>query len=203
MLIRKANIDDFKSLCIIRDPLILTPDRLSEFKTKEDFARQGYLLDEYPENVFQNDLRKIFLVSEIDSNICGYIRIDDEVENDFIQMINSGEIIWLDDGFKKKYCKLPHYEVGAILVDLKSHQKGIGKMLLDSAISEILSAIPENQNEEILFSFVMIEPITNEASIKFHNKNDFIKVAEMKPCKLFGFEGYKSFLFARTIKKSV
>ena len=159
-------------------------------------------MDEYPEIVFSKDLSKIFLVAESYSNLLGYIRIDNEVDVDFKKFDLNGDIFWNESIYKKIYYRNPHFELGAILVDSKARGEGLGKILLDYSLAAILSEIPETQKEVTLFSFIMVEPLKNLASLKFHQKNGFAKVAELKPCDLYGFKGYKSILLAKDIKKS-
>jgi len=202
MLIRRADARDYIRLKEIRDPFVLTPELLGKVKSIKDYSKDGFLLDEYLENEFNKDLSKVFLVSESDSNLLGYIRIDNEIDRDFKKFDLEGDIVWNVPSYKGKFYITPHFELGAILIDSKERGKGLGKILLDYSIAAILSEIPEIQKETTLFSFIMVEPIKNLSSLTFHEKNGFIQVAELKPCELFGFKGYKSILLAKDIKKS-
>jgi len=202
MLIRTADNRNYAHLREIRDPIILTSELLGKEKSASDFSKNGFLLGEYPEDEFIIDLSKIFLIAESDSNLLGYIRIDNAIDADFKKFDLQGNINWTDLSYKNQFYKIPHFELGAILVDSKERGKGVGKVLLDYSLAAILSEIPEIQKEATLFSFIMVEPIENRASLKFHQKNGFIKVAELKPCELYGFKGYKSILLAKDIKKS-
>jgi GNAT superfamily N-acetyltransferase len=202
MLIRRADVRDYIRLKKIRDLFVLTPELLGKLKSADDFSNDGFLLGEYLEDEYTNDLSKIFLIAESDSSLLGYIRIDNVIDPDFKKFDLHGDINWTDSDFKNKFYKTPHFELGAILVDSNERGKGVGKVLLDYSLGAILSEIPKMQKETTLFSFIMVEPIENKASVRFHQKNGFIKVAELKPCELYGFKGYKSVLLAKTIGKS-
>lgn len=202
MLIRRADARDYIRLKEIRDPFVLTPELLGKVKFAKDYSKDGFLLDEYPEYIFVKDLSKIFLIAESDSNLLGYIRIDNEVDADFKRLDEQDDIKWTESNYKNIFYKNPHFELGAILVDPKARGRRLGKILLDYSLAAILSEIPEIQKEITLFSFILVEPIKNLSSLTFHEKNGFIQVAELKPCELFGFKGYKSILLAKDIKKS-
>jgi GNAT superfamily N-acetyltransferase len=202
MLIKRVEAKDYKKLSKIRSSFILTPERIGKIKSAKEYSEEGFLLEEYSEEIFEKDLKKIFLIAESDSTLLGYIRIDNEIDENFINMDSKNEILWLEDTYKSIYYKIPHFELGAILVDSKSQKRGVGKLLLDYSLAAILSEIAEIQNQVTLFSFIMTQPIKNQISENFHKKNGFVKVAELKPCNMFGFKGYQSSLYAKTFGKS-
>jgi len=202
MLIRRADIRDLNAIKEIRDPFILTPERLGRVKSAEEYSKNGYLLDEYPENIFIEDLNKIFIVAQSESKILGYVRIDNKIDDDFKKMDELGDILWNEADFKGIYYKYPHFELGAILVEKGAQRNKVGSTLLDYALAAILAEKDVLKRDDWLFSFVMVEPIKNESSLRFHRKNGFIKIAELKPTNLFGFQGYKSILMAKSIDRA-
>jgi ribosomal protein S18 acetylase RimI-like enzyme len=202
MLIKRAVSEDYPALEKIRDAFVLTPSLLGKEKSAKDYSKNGFLLGDYSEKTFLKDLNKIFIVAKSESGLLGYLRVDNEVDKDFKKMDEHGDINWTNQEYKKSYYQNPHFEIGAILVDSKFQNQGVGNILIDYAFASIISEIPKSQDIVTIFSFIMMEPIGNEASLRFHTKNGFIQVAELKPCDLFGFKGYKSILLAKEIKRS-
>jgi len=194
MNLRQVKLEDFAQIEKIRSKHKLNPSLL---KTKEDaqhFSKSGFLLGEYPITDFINDLNKIFIVAEEDSKILGYIRIDDFLDKDFIELDIGNKIIWKEVKYKKHYYIEPHYELGAILVDESCRGKNVGGSLLEDAIKRI-----QEKKGNMLFSFVVTSPVENTASLQFHKGKDFVEVANLTSIDLFGYNNYSCILFVKEL----
>jgi ribosomal protein S18 acetylase RimI-like enzyme len=144
----------------------------------------------------QEDIKKLiddaflFLVLEENSQIKGYCIAVKEKE--FHDTENK---VWFDLRAKKLY-----YEdkgaltIEAIAVSPQFLHQGVGSALLSEVEKEMII-----NKMHYLFSIISISPIENKASVLFHEKHHFLKIAESKKKTLFEIENYSAALYFKEL----
>lgn len=187
-MIRHARESDYEKIITIREPYLLDTDRINDYGYRWRMQQSGFI-GNLSEVEFQKDLHHLFLVSEDESGMLGYLRIDRDHEYQ-----DNDKKIWLRDVFKKEYFTGHHAEIGMIGVRSDMKGRGIGSDLLTEAITQL-------QGKDIawLFSIVVFSPITNFPSMMFHEKHEFIRVAISRPHHHFDMEDYQSILYKKPL----
>lgn len=185
-MIRNALESDFENIANIREPYIVDIDRLSDSDYRWKMQKSGFI-GRLTKVEFETDLHHLFLVSEDDTGIVGYLRIDRDHEYK-----DNDKKLWLYENAKDEYFTGHHAEIGMIGVRSDMKGTGVGSRLLSYALSEL-------QNKEIkyLFSIVVLSPITNFPSMMFHEKHGFERVAVSYPHHHFEMENYQSVLYKK------
>jgi GNAT superfamily N-acetyltransferase len=189
-MIRPAEISDFNAISNIKRSLALEIDRVNDYKYKINIQRKGFLIpSDYTQEEHVVDINKIFLVYEEEGLVKGYIRIDEKQELD-----QNADVYWFKPEIKKIYFSPLHANIGGIAILADTRRKGIASKLIARSIEEV-----KKKNINYLFSFVTLSPFINIPSIILHEKSGFDRIAVSKPHKLFGMDGYQSFLFGKNI----
>lgn len=187
-MIRHAAVSDYDEIHDIRKPYALDPDHLSIGEYRYAMQKSGFIGSMSPIK-FQEDVHQLFLVDEDKSGILGYVRIDSDRE-----YIDNDKKIWLSDQYKNDYFSEPHAEVGMIGVRHNAKRIGVGSGLLDYA-----AQLLQKKNITMLFSIVVISPLTNIPSIMMHEKFGFERVAVSVPHHHYDIENYQSILYMKQL----
>lgn len=189
-MIRQATKQDFEEIYKIRQSLGLKRENLTDTEYRRSIEKNGFLLfSELERTEFENDLEKIFLVAEEEGKIVGYIRIDTEQE-----LKDESHATWIRADVKPFYSSHPHADIGGIAVLPGNSHKGIGSCLLEAAEDEV-----RKKGVAYLFSFVVSAPIINKASIVFHEKHGFERIAIISVEELFELKNYESILYGKRV----
>lgn len=189
-MVRDIDLNDFKNILSIKSRLALDLTKLVDNNYIIDCERTGFLIPSvYSKEEFIQDLLKTFLVYVQGGKIVGYLRIDEKPE-----LRKTTEVEWFKPEIKDVYYSYPHAEIGAVAVLKEYAGNKIASQMLIEAEREVKS-----KGNTYLFSLVAISPIHNHPSMKFHEKNDFERIALSKPHTLFGIENYQSVLFAKEL----
>ena len=192
-MIRQVRAEDYDDIKSIKETLLLNSSRINEPEYHVKTEQAGFFLYKKQQTVeeFTKDLQKIHLVYEENDQVKGYLRIDDsqEMEND-----TDVDVLWYKPEMREIYFSVPHAAMAGIGLLPEFANKGIAKELLDSAIREV-------RKKEIpyLFSFVAVSPMTNIASLLFHERNGFGRIACCTTSEMFGLKNYQSFLFGKKL----
>lgn len=187
---RQAISSDFADLKHIIDVSGMDVERLSDPAYRLDVQKKGFLIrSEYTHERHAGDMKKIYLVAEIEQKVVRFLRIDQEQEADA-----SDEMFWYQPQLKEVYFSLPHADVGGLAVLPHVGRGGIATQMLHHAEQEVLK-----KGINYLFSFVVFSPVTNLPSLLFHEKYGFERVAVSLPHTLFGMQGYQSILYAKKL----
>lgn len=185
-MIRHVLPIDYESILHIKQVLALDVSRLGDSSYKLEIEQKGFLLPSpYLPDDFHKDLRKVFLVSEMEGKVVGFLRID-EIQ-DFRK---DSPLEWLRPEFKETYFSTPHAVMGGIGVLPEYTHRGLATQLFNEGKKEVIA-----RNIPDLFSLVTTSPVCNYPSLKFHEHAGFIKVAEREKGEVFGLHNYQSVLF--------
>jgi ribosomal protein S18 acetylase RimI-like enzyme len=155
-------------------------------------SKQGFLLGRESNESLKELLEKahIFLVDEEEGKVKGYIIADHTKE-----FKDNENKVWLDAKAKEYYYEDDQsMTIESIAVSNNHLHQGVGSKLLLYLEDELIS-----RQYKYLFSIISIAPVQNDASVSFHEKNHFRKVAESKPRTLFEIENYAAALYFKEL----
>jgi len=192
-MIRRALLSDLDN---VYDLYSIQSTDISQINNSEYSAQvqtNGFIVPLESKESIKDQIQNHFLfnVYESDGEITGFIDFNKEIY--FPE--EADNIIWLDKKLKDVYfhddSSIALHE---IVVNKEHRGKGVGRKLLENAISELSS-----RKYQHIFSIVALSPLTNCPSIIFHTKNKFERVCVTMPINLFGLENYQSLLFYKKI----
>lgn len=192
-MIRKATPDDLETIFSLYEANSLDISRITDPVYATKVQRDSFLIALEDKNEMLDRIQSnlLFLVYETEGKVVGFININKEIY--FPE--DADNIIWFDDSLKKSYfhsdTSITFHE---IIIDREYKGQGIGKKLLD----ESLKTLKEKQYTD-LFSIVAFAPVTNCASLLFHERNEFQRACVSMPFDLFGLKNYMSLLFHKQI----
>ncbi len=188
-MIRKAELADFKAITHIKESLALDISRLNNPAYRVQIQRSGFLLLGEPSEKEFASASANYRLFEQDNEIIGYVRLEGEQdisEDDFMY--------WYRPEMKKLYYAKPHAYVKGIGVLPKLKGQGVAAKLLKASEEQVRA-----QKIPWLFSEIVASPVTNIASMIFHEKNGFQRVAIGKPRENSGMQGFYEILYAKQI----
>ena len=190
-MIRQALLQDSARIFQIFIENALDLSRLNDNFYVQEISKIGFIIGDEKEEDFKNLIKEkkySFIYKE--DRILGFFFGDHDT--DYIDDENK---TWFDLEAKELYytdsatCSL-----GLIVIDKSSKGRGIATKLLKH-----FEGVLRRDGYRYLFSMVRFLPVTNEASIQFHLKNGFKKIAESKPTTKNGLENSASYLFFKKI----
>lgn len=189
-MIRRATAQDYEAIKSLKQVLGIQREKLRDQQYKFLLQKKGFLLfPDLEKSDFERDLKKFFLVYEINNVVAGYIVIGTEQE-----MKEESSAYWLNENFKSTYFAHPHADINVIVVSPDANHKGVGTALLKAVEQEI-----RKQNIPYLFSLVVLSPLTNVPSLLFHEKHGFDRIAITSYPELFGIKNYQSILYGKKL----
>ena len=194
-MIRQYQNVDFEQIITIYNTTKLNRSRLDNPQYVSRIQRDGFLLgvDNSAEIKSEIDGSLQTLVYEDNSKILGFIIADHSKKQ---QYIDDEYKTWFDTGLKTAYYQdTVSMTLATVAVDPNSLQKGIASQLLDS-----LEIFLREKKYKYLFSIICMSPLTNCASIVWHSKQGFKRLAMSRPRpQLLNLEWYSSVLFYKKI----
>jgi len=189
-MIRQAQPTDYEAIKDIDEKLTIDTQKISERDYLSNMERSGFLVQNtFTLEKFEKEITTTFLVTEIEEKIVGYLRIEDAtyLDKERPAIVYKPELV--ESQIKKPYKYLDRI---SLLPEYRG-RKLASKML--TAAEKLL------KNEEVgyLYSFVVVSPITNTASIIFHDYNGFERVDISKTFTFAGFENYQSFKYCKKL----
>ncbi|MGC1176652.1 MAG: GNAT family N-acetyltransferase [Candidatus Saccharimonadales bacterium] len=195
-MVRSAELTDYDSIVQIREDLAVDISSLGESEYRVQIQQNGFLLPlGLSIEEFEQDLSQ-YIVSALDGEVVGYLRLDLDEERE----IEPEETVsWFNNNLKDLYFSTPHANIGGVGVQMGTKRTGLGTALLQDAEQQAYAMrIP------YLFSSVVSSPITNFASILFHEKNGFERVAIYSTqVKYLGMAYFQSILYAKRLFRSL
>jgi ribosomal protein S18 acetylase RimI-like enzyme len=190
-MIRHVAQRDYSDILLIKKKLLLDASKINEPSYRVTTEKSGFFLYKKPQSmeVFVNDLEKVYFVYEENGKVKGYVRIDKEQE-----MARDAYVFWFRPELKDLYFSLPHAAMAGIGLLPEIAHKGIAKELLAAATAEV-----KKENISYLFSFIALSPMTNIASMLFHERNGFERIATCTIPELFGLKNYQSILYGKKL----
>lgn len=188
-MIRRAQTADFEAITKTYENLALNVPRLTKDSDyRLQVQRSGFLLSgELGFNEFQQEVQG-YSVYEDAGKMVGYICIEEEPET------TKEQWSWFREDLKALYFSEQRANLGRIGVLPTAKQHGVATALFQDAERRLRAKkVPG------LFSFVVLSPVTNFPSMMFHEKHGFERVAVMKPCFLYGMDGYQAFMYGKKL----
>jgi len=192
-MIRQARLADLDKIYLLYRSLSLDRSKLNDPGYLVYIQQQGFLLGLETKATFKKKIlrAKEFLVAEKNRKIIGYIVADYREKNCEEDRRQS----WFDRVWRRRYFRHPRsMVVDSCGVDGDYRGNGIGSGLL-KRLEKNLKA----QKFRYLFSSVALSPITNCATILFHAKNGFQRVATSRPGALYDLAYYVCLLMGKKI----
>ena len=189
-MIRTASPKDFPDILEIKKQYALNISEISNPEYRKSAEKSGFLLPgDYTKEEMQELINEIFLVDEEYGKVVAYFSIISKQE-----LNPKSEREWLIPELKDVYFSSPHGEIWGMAVSEEFGNRGIAKKLLERGLAEV-----KNWGASYLFSFVVYKPISNLASIRFHERNGFQRAAIRQPSPFMGIDNYQSIVYARKI----
>lgn len=190
-MIRQAKRTDYEAIMANEKLLELDVTRISDKEYRILKQKRGFLIPERPtKEAFEKELENIYLVYEDGHGIIGHVRIDAQIER-----VSIRESHWLNEELMHAYFNEEHAYLGRVAVHPDHRHKGIAHQLVAEAEKQLLE-----QGIHYLYLFIVMSPLTNLASIIFHEQNDFIRIDVATPFAFAGMEHYQSFMYGKKLK---
>ena len=189
-MIRQAELADFDAIVHIRESVALDVDRLDDTDYRVQIQRDGFLL---PTGLsierFQAEFYQTCSVAEREGQVVGYVRLQEDQD-----MPPGAEVSWMRPDLKDAYYANPHAGIYGIAVLPEAKQHGVATEMLQAAERQVRA-----RNVTWLFSEIVTSPVTNLASLIFHEKNGFERVALTEPTQAYGMEGFQNLLYGKKL----
>lgn len=189
-MIRSAEPSDYEGITAIRDALVLDVAGLNRPEYVAKLEENGFLV---PVGLARSDFEdhaSDYIVSEIDGEVAGFLRLDDEQE-----MEAHEEPRWKNPELEEIYWSAPHVSIGKIAVAPAMKKRGIAGTMLAEAEQRAKA-----KGVKFLFSFIVTcDPPTNYPSISFHTRNGFQVAAPLEPQVAYGIPDYVATLYGKRL----
>jgi len=188
-MIRQAELADFDAIVHIRESVALDVDRLDDADYRVQIQRDGFLL---PTGLSLERFQAVlpsYSVAEREGQVAGYLRLQENQA-----MPPEADVFWLRPDLKDAYYSKPHAGIYGIGVLPEAKQHGVATEMLEVAERQVRA-----RNVTWLFSEIVTSPVTNLASLIFHEKNGFERVALTEPTQAYGMEGFQDLLYGKQL----
>ena len=189
-MIRPATLTDYEAIAGIRQSLALDTTKLGDSVYVEQVQQDGFLVavDINPETFAENVAN--YIVGETDDGkIGGFLRLDNEQE-----MAHDEVPDWYNPYMAAVYWSLPHANIGKIAVLPSATRQGLGTQMLARA-----EQLTREKQIPWLFAYVAYKPITNYASMGFHERNGFHQLALEQPQSAYNMQDYQGMLYDKKL----
>lgn len=193
-MIRNAIPTDLKRLQEIYRNVTIDRSKLGDPVYETTIQQNGFLIGTDEPHTLVEELTGAhhFLVSEDNDKILGYMIADHRQEQKYY---DDEYKTWFDQSLKEIYYSDPKsMSLSTVAVDRKSSGKGIATDLL-MYLEESL----RKENFTHLFSIVSLAPLTNCASLLWHTKQGFKRMAMGRPRRLFELDNYAAVLMYKKL----
>ncbi len=192
MSIRLAKTDDLPQLFDLYKGSILDRELLYDRNYRYRVQKDGFLLGLDTKKDLEQLIADsgLFLVSEEQSEILGYV-----ITNHSVEFLDDKYKTWFDEEIKTVYYKSPKsISIHTLAVHPNYRSTGVASRLL----LELEKTLKE-QGIKYLFSVISLSPLANRASLLFHTRHCFKRLAMSSPRKLFELDNYSSVLMYKKI----
>jgi N-acetylglutamate synthase-like GNAT family acetyltransferase len=196
-MIRQAELSDLNDIVRIRESVTIDMDRLDDLEYRVDMQRNGFLLPSGPNAEELREELSQYSVSEHEEQVVGsfYVHADQIIPQE-------QNVFWLKPNLRDAYYSSPQGRIGGISVSPDSRQKGVATEMLHAAEKRFRA-----EGIHWLFAFIVLTPVTNFASMMFHEKNGFDRVATSSPYLFeagngFQIEGYQFMLYGKQLAEA-
>jgi len=189
-MIRPATLPDYEAIAGIQQSLALDTTKLEDSDYVERVQQDGFLLNlDINQETFAANVAN-YIVGETDEGkIGGFLRLDDEQE-----MAQDERPQWFNPYLAAVYWSLPHANIGKVAVLPSATRQGLGTQLLARA-----EQLTRERQIPWLYAYVAYKPITNHASIAFHERNGFHALALEQPQSAYNMQDYQGMLYDKKL----
>jgi ribosomal protein S18 acetylase RimI-like enzyme len=188
-MIRQAKLSDFDAIVHIRESVALDITRLEDKDYRVQIQRSGFLL---PTGLGIEEFRadvSSYSVAEREGQVAGYLRLTEEQE-----VPPEAEAFWLRPDIRDVYYSRPHAYIWGIGVLPEAKHHGMATEMLQTAERQSRA-----RNAPWLFSEIVTSPVTNLASLLFHEKYGFERIALGEPKQAYGMEGFQNLVYGKRL----
>jgi GNAT superfamily N-acetyltransferase len=179
---------DLKQVIEIQKDSLLDFSKIDESSYVDEINKKGFFIAPYSFDEFKKDKNKILLGIKEKDKVLAYIWISVVVDD---HKYNK----WINDEIKKEIFNRKIYKIKGIGVEKNKLDQGLGSKLLESLDNYLL-----DKSIKYLVSSIAFNPIKNLASLKFHKKLGFKKIAISPKVKYYGFDNYQCVLMAKLVR---
>ncbi|MFA7301541.1 MAG: GNAT family N-acetyltransferase [Candidatus Shapirobacteria bacterium] len=195
MNIRKFELSDLDQIYGIYQKVSLNRNKIGNSEYETLIQKNGFLLGLDTKEDLEKEIDKANYVTVAEENniIVGYLIADDSDDQKF----NDDEYkTWFDNDLKTiYYYNQKVMTLATIAVDPEYGGKGVGKILFEELIQWL-----KNNNYEYIFSIMTMAPLTNCATVLWHTKMGYKRLAMGRPRKLFNLENYVGILMYKKLQ---
>lgn len=187
-MIKIATKSDFIQIIEIQKQNLFDFSQFKNVDYLNNISKTGFFIAPYSLEELQKDKDKILLVNKKDNKILAYLWIsiitDDHKYN------------WFDSKLKSELFSKKVYKIKGIGVLKDNRSKGLASELLNYSYKYL-----KNKSIKYLISSIAFYPIVNTASINFHKKQNFTKVALSPKVPYFGFKKYQCLIYSKKLSR--
>lgn len=151
---------------------------------------RGFLLTPTTEEEVSQKLAssaRYFVATNSDHKVVGFVTLLQPIISD--AMLN--QMIWKDESFKTKIANENHFYINIVATRLDCMGKGVARFMYESLYQLFPNAY--------FSAFVVTQPIINNRSLIFHQKQGFEQIGVFRSEKVLDLENYESVLFFKEI----
>jgi ribosomal protein S18 acetylase RimI-like enzyme len=177
---------ELKQVVKISNQSLLDFSRLTDKNYVTYIQKNGFFIAPYNLEELRKDKNKILLGIKEQNKIVAYIWIS--------VFFDDHQYDWLDKNVQTEISNQKIYKLKGIGVFTSYQGKGLASKLLKQSTLRL-----KDKSIKYLVSTVANYPVRNSASIAFHEKNGFQKVAVSPKVSYYGFDKYQCVLFAKKV----
>lgn len=189
-MLRPGELTDFDAIVSIHGSVAVDIARLDDPVYRSEIQRSGFLLPTaLSEGAFTADVQN-YTVAEDEGRVIGYLCLH---ANQSWEPEHTS-VDWLRPELKDAYHADPHAYIHSVAVDPDAQKQGVASELLMDA-----ERIARIQNTLWLFSMIVTSPITNVASMLFHEGHGFERLAQTRPARGAELDGFVNLLYGKHV----
>lgn len=180
---RKANESDISSIVYIHNSQVIS---------QQKSLSQGFLLAPIDRQSVLDALdrsKTYFVATRADDNIIGFVCVSQpKLSTEVLKKIQ-----WIDSKFQKKLQDSRHISIQVVATHKQWSGKGVGQFMYRS----LYQLFPHSY-----FSlFIVIKPIFNQKSMRFHLKQGFKKIGTIRVTQFLEFKNYQDALMFKEMQE--
>lgn len=188
-MIRQAELADFDAITRIRESTALNVSRIQDANYRVEIERSGFLLPtDLSIEDFQADLPN-YIIAEQEVQVVGYLCLRGTQS----KSLKEGAF-WLRPELESIYFSQPHAAINWVGVLPEAKKHGLATDMLHAAEQQVRA-----QHIPWLFSAIVMSPVTNIASLLFHEKNGFERIALTEPTYDHGMDGFQNLYYGKQL----
>lgn len=187
-MIRQAEMSDFDAIVDVRESVALEVDRLDQPDYRIQVQKNGFLLSTgLTMEEYAADISNYLVAGQ--ERVFGYLCL-----HDYMDVSSEESNLWLRPDAQKAYSTSPYAYIHGVGVWPGVHRAGIASEMLQAAEQKA-----QADGASWLFSMIVTSPVTNIASLLFHERNGFERAAILEVTEEAGLESFQNLVYAKQL----